>query len=192
MDGERIARNAEGEVYYVPANMNYQAWKAAFVDGGAKDGLTPVFVDAILKFTEAEQWALNEYISSGSYKINAPLRNGDPLTKEQRAMADALDSALKKMPVYEGTVYRSLNGEMMDTKSFWDKHIPGNIVRYPAYTSSGTVVYDETMDIQMIIQSKNARDIRKFNPGEFEILFPRNSEFIVVRREGNTVWLEEI
>ena len=40
MDGERAARNADGEVYYVPANMNYQAWKAAFADGGAKDGLT--------------------------------------------------------------------------------------------------------------------------------------------------------
>ena len=42
MDGQRAARNAEGEVYYVPANMDYKAWKAAFVDGGAKDGLTPV------------------------------------------------------------------------------------------------------------------------------------------------------
>lgn len=39
MDGERAARNAEGKVYYVPANMNYQAWKAAFVNGGSKAGL---------------------------------------------------------------------------------------------------------------------------------------------------------
>ena len=39
MDGERAARNAEGKVYYVPANMTYTQWKKAFVDGGSKDGL---------------------------------------------------------------------------------------------------------------------------------------------------------
>lgn len=38
-DGKRIARNAEGEVYHVPANMDYTTWKKTFVDGGAKDGL---------------------------------------------------------------------------------------------------------------------------------------------------------
>lgn len=40
MDGERAARNAEGKVYYVPANMTYTQWKKAFVDDGSKDGLT--------------------------------------------------------------------------------------------------------------------------------------------------------
>ena len=40
MDGERAARNAEGKVYYVPANMTYTQWKKAFVGGGSKDGLT--------------------------------------------------------------------------------------------------------------------------------------------------------
>ncbi|UNI72489.1 MAG: minor capsid protein [Chaetfec virus UA24_244] len=40
MDGERAARSAEGKVYYVPTNMTYQDWKASFVDGGSKDGLT--------------------------------------------------------------------------------------------------------------------------------------------------------
>lgn len=40
MDGERAARDAEGKVYYVPANMTYTQWKQAFVDGGSKDGLT--------------------------------------------------------------------------------------------------------------------------------------------------------
>lgn len=39
MEGERAARNAEGEVYYVPANMTFTQWKKAFVDG-VKNGLT--------------------------------------------------------------------------------------------------------------------------------------------------------
>jgi len=40
MEGERAARNEEGEVYYVPADMNYTTWKKTFVDGGAKGDLT--------------------------------------------------------------------------------------------------------------------------------------------------------
>ena len=48
MDGERAARNADGEVYYVPANMTYKDWKAAFVNGGSKIGLTAATVKAII------------------------------------------------------------------------------------------------------------------------------------------------
>lgn len=49
MDGERAARNAEGKVYYVPANMTYTQWKKAFVDGGAKTGLTLAVAGDIIK-----------------------------------------------------------------------------------------------------------------------------------------------
>ena len=49
MDGERAARTADGKVYYVPANMKYADWKKAFVDGGAKTGLTVATVGAIMK-----------------------------------------------------------------------------------------------------------------------------------------------
>lgn len=39
--GERAARNDDGEqIYYVPANMKYPDWKATFVNGGPKAGLT--------------------------------------------------------------------------------------------------------------------------------------------------------
>lgn len=33
MEGERAARTADGDVYYVPADMKYEDWKKAFVDG---------------------------------------------------------------------------------------------------------------------------------------------------------------
>lgn len=49
MKGERAARNADGEVYYVPSNMDYTTWKKTFVEGGAKDGLTVAVVGDILK-----------------------------------------------------------------------------------------------------------------------------------------------
>lgn len=37
--GERVARDEEGNVYYVPSDMKYKDWKESFVDGGSKDGL---------------------------------------------------------------------------------------------------------------------------------------------------------
>lgn len=38
--GERAARNADGDVYYVPANMKHADWVQTFVNGGSKAGLT--------------------------------------------------------------------------------------------------------------------------------------------------------
>jgi hypothetical protein len=35
--GERAARDADGNVYYVPSNMKYGEWKEKFVDGNKKD-----------------------------------------------------------------------------------------------------------------------------------------------------------
>lgn len=71
MDGERAARNAEGKVYYVPANMTYTQWKKAFVDGGSKDGLTPVAATAILDLVEQATGA----------KLGAPMDIQDAVTE---------------------------------------------------------------------------------------------------------------
>ena len=49
--GERAARNADGNVYYVPANMNYSEWKKTFVDNSSKDGLTLANIGSIIKNT---------------------------------------------------------------------------------------------------------------------------------------------
>lgn len=70
MDGERAARNAEGKVYYVPANMTYTQWKKAFVDGGSKDGLKPVAATAILDLVEQATGA----------KLGAPMDIQDAVT----------------------------------------------------------------------------------------------------------------
>ena len=37
--GRRIARDNEGEVYYVPPDMTYREWEKTFQEGGSKDGL---------------------------------------------------------------------------------------------------------------------------------------------------------
>lgn len=52
MEGERAARNADGDVYYVPANMKYADWVQTFVNGGSKAGLTAATATAILDIVE--------------------------------------------------------------------------------------------------------------------------------------------
>lgn len=46
--GKRAARDEEGEVYYVPADMTYKEWKKCFVDGD-KSGLKEVKPDDIIE-----------------------------------------------------------------------------------------------------------------------------------------------
>lgn len=50
--GERAARNADGDVYYVPANMKYADWVQTFVNGGSKAGLTAATATDILDIVE--------------------------------------------------------------------------------------------------------------------------------------------
>lgn len=51
--GERAARNADGDVYYVPANMKYADWVQTFVNNGSKAGLTVATGAAIIKAKRA-------------------------------------------------------------------------------------------------------------------------------------------
>ncbi|MCM1237603.1 MAG: minor capsid protein [Ruminococcus flavefaciens] len=96
MDGERAARNADGEVYYVPADMTYQAWKAAFVDGGAKDGLTAMVVKAIITKGKATTTKEAE-ADAAQYAQQVKLRgvtNMDSLNE----MTGTLDHLYQKYP----------------------------------------------------------------------------------------------
>lgn len=187
----RAARDAEDNPITVPADMKYEEWYETYIEKSPKSGIIkPSKANQTL--TDDEEWALNEYISSGSYKINAPLREGIELTQEQQELVRNLDSALEKMPVYTGTVYRSISSQDIDIQRFWAEHTVGSNIVYLPYTSSSTEIYDETMDIQMEIESKTARDLRSYNEQEQEILFPRECEFEIVKRKGNRLWLKEI
>ena len=147
----------------------------------------------ISELTEDEKAAINAYISSESYKINEKLRSGMPLTKEEKWLVDNLDSALEKLPKYKGTVYRSLDSSMIDNPAeFWRLHQPGNVVQYSAFTSTSLNVYDGNMDIQCVIKSNKGRDITAFNPNEQEVLFGRDSNFIITEVKGNTIFMEEV
>lgn len=64
MAGERAARNADGEVYYVPADMDYQKWLKTFAEGGDKAGLiqfvSPQEIKDKISGKEAELQGLRE------------------------------------------------------------------------------------------------------------------------------------
>lgn len=47
--GERAARDQDGKVYYVPADMKYPDWFKTFVEGGSKDALTVATVGAVVQ-----------------------------------------------------------------------------------------------------------------------------------------------
>lgn len=148
---------------------------------------------ATINLSDRETRALHAYISSESYKINAPLRAGKPLTEEQQKLVSDLDAALNKLPVYEGTVYRSLSAfGILDMDAFMKEYRPEAKKEFLAYTSASTAVYDENFPIQYVIKSKTGRDLRDYNPGEAEILFPRKTKFRVIRVDGQTIYMEEI
>ncbi|MEE0060403.1 MAG: phage minor capsid protein [Acutalibacteraceae bacterium] len=146
-----------------------------------------------LELSEEELSALNAYISSESYKINEKLRSGAELSIQEKEFVNNLDNALKKLPIYQGVVYRSLSSDMIeDINAFWKNHSNDSVIKYTAFTSTSTSVYDDSMDIQMVIKSKFGRDIRQYNPNESEILFNKNTLFYISEVKGNIIFMEEM
>lgn len=143
------------------------------------------------KLNDEEQQAINRYISSDSYVINEKLRNDEELTKDEKMWLNHLDKGLDKLPKAEGRLFRSL--QFYDEKSLADflkDYEIGNIVKYKAYTSTSVEkMYNSDGQVQMMIISKNACDMRKFNPGESEALMKRGTSFLVIDR---TVYLDKV
>ena len=130
--------------------------------------------------TEAEQYAMNKYISSDFYTINEKLRNNVKLSDTEQKLANDLDKALDKMPVYNGLVSRSLEIIPEELEEFLNKHKLNNIVDYSAYTSTTKGErYNNLSNVELYIESKTGKNITQYNEEEQEILFKRNSKFRV-------------
>ena len=186
--------------YGVLPDMTYAQWEAqkraqAVLKNAEKHygaGFTMSANDDIL--SEKDIYALYQYKSSHvSFPLNSILRGEAPMTEKFRQITHDIDQALLKLTAYQGTVYRKLSSAgMVNVEEFWRKYIPGNRVIETSYVSCSTELYDETMDILMVIQSKKGCDMREYNPLEKEVLFRRGSMFIVEKREGNILWLTEM
>lgn len=142
-------------------------------------GVTKSVKDDII-LTNKEKYSINKYISSDFYKINEKLRNNLKLSNEEKELTANLDSMLNKMPKYAGLVTRSLELNKEQLQEFLNIHQVGETVTYTAYTSTTCGErYNKVSNIELYINSKNGKDIRKYNNGEQEILYERNAKFTV-------------
>lgn len=133
--------------------------------------------------TETDKKSILDYMSAKSYVVNDKLRNNEPLTTEETKFTIALDNALDKMPTYSGDLQRSvyfMNDNLM--KDFMKDYEIGKPIVYKEYisTTKGSI-YNPDAQVQIFIQnSKNGKDISKFNSMENEVLYERNSAFYVI------------
>ena len=165
--------------------------------------------NSLEELTRDETAALLSYKSSESYKINAKLRDGIPLTEREQKMVADLDSALEKLPKVKGTVYRTLNFDDVfnpqeEYEEFIAQHAEGMFARYKAYTSASTRTDGYPLSdgakygVILEIESRNARDLSGFgNNFESEALFMRRSVFDISRvttdESGYTrIYMEEV
>lgn len=170
----RTARDKDGNNIEVPLGMKYDDWKK-WVDSDYKE-------NAYEALTENEKRAIISYKSSESYKINEKLYNNSKLTNHDKKLIRNLDSALNKMPNYEGDLVRDLY--FVDKKSldeFVKSHQVGNIKKYRSYTSTTkSDSYNDMANVKIYIKnSKMGKDISSIGLDEKEVLYQRNSEFIV-------------
>lgn len=140
----------------------------------------------IIELTDEETRALNQYIGSDAYKINEKLRNGEKLSQEDETLVKNLDSALDKMPNYEGNLVRVMRFEDETARREFVNGIEYGLkhkekVTFPEYISTSCVdEYNPDANVKIYISNaKKGKDIRFKNPEEQEILYRRNSTFMV-------------
>ena len=128
-----------------------------------------------------EQYAINQYISSESYKINEILRNNLNLDNVQQNIVNHLDAALSKCGNYNGNIVRVLDiTDKKELERFIHMNVLNKPIMFNEYLSfSSKSKYNENANVVIYTVSNKAKDLRNFNPDESEILYPRNSRFIV-------------
>jgi hypothetical protein len=148
--------------------------------------------------TGDEIYAINTYIGSDSYRINEALRNNLTLDNRLTKVVNDLETALDKLPNYEGTVTRSVWINSDDIEYFLKDYPVGQKISHKSFLSTTTGgTYNPEARVQMDIKSKTGKDLRKYNKEEQEILFKRNVEFYVEKIDTSDeyyvkIYLEEV
>ena len=155
--------------------------------------------DAKIILSMEEKGALQKYKSFDAYSINEALRNlhdVSKLTLHEQEFINNLDSALKKMPRYEGNLVRVIdfsdrvNADEL-TARFVNRFVPGKIITVEQYWSTSKQEgYSDTANIKIYIEkSKKGRDISSIGLNENEVLFERNCKYQVISKvHYNDVW----
>ena len=142
--------------------------------------------------TDDEESAIISYKSGDSYTLNGKLTARAELTEYQRKLRDNLDTALEKLPVYRGEVYRHYNFDdfggfdtMMEFLELFEKDEPTAL---GGYLSCSTVRNEDRTGgkytVNMVVQSDNGRRLAGFGRNtENEILLPRDTKLVPYRME---------
>ena len=170
----------------VGASRNLQRSKAEAEDKAAESANEKAAVRDY-GLTEDEEHAIVSYKSGDSYALNGKLATGGKLTELQRSLRDHLDTALEKLPVYRGTVYRHYDFDsfggyeaMAEFLSMFEK---GEATPMKSYLSASTVRNEDRTNgeytVDMVIQSETGRSLNGFGRNtENEVLLPRTTELI--------------
>lgn len=195
--GERAARGEDGKTYSVPADMTYKEWAAKYAPADATkspkvaepEPVTPPAVKTTEvqiqpePLTRSEEAAVNRYIGGESYVLNDKLRREKPLNSDEMTWVEQLDKALTKLPRYQGDLTRSVYfASAAILQEFMKDYQADNVIQYNEYlsTTSGPVYNPEGQVLFYIFNATRGRDITLYNPGESEVLYPRNSNFKVI------------
>lgn len=134
-----------------------------------------------------------KYKSFESYTINDLLRknqNPQKLPSKEREFTQQLDSALSKLPNYEGDLIRTVDfSDYPDPKERLEKYmeqfVSGKSTKIHQYWSTSKEEgYNKKAQVRIYIQnSKNGRDISSIGLDEKEVLYERESEFYVLSKK---------
>lgn len=158
---------------------------------------TPIPIDFNTDDLVAIYLYTHQQLHTYHYKsLNQVLRGlGHRKRKELLILAAALETALRKLPPYEGFLSRETGFDQAEL----NKHRVGAIVTYPAFTSTSKKPKAPlTRAIALEIYGKSGRCIEGFSrfPAEEEVLFLPGTQFQVLhvtRRNGKiNIVLEEM
>lgn len=143
----------------------------------------------INNLTLEEKAEILSYKSFDYYEINEILRNDgiNGLNELQKEKVRTLDSALYKLPNYEGDLTRSLYFyNEKDLNDFIAKCQKDNALKSKAYVSTSKNIseyYNSDAQVQIFIKdSKHGRDLEGYDNGENEVLYSRNSDFKIIKQ----------
>lgn len=141
-------------------------------DAGAATAPAAVNLNAV------DRAALWEYTGPDAERLNWVLRN-DCAGARDKLITDDINSALTKLPDYQGPVTRRLTLSEEDLAQFK----PGESQTFKGFTSSAKTpdaAFDKPVEMQIL--SKHGKDVSQFarKPEEQEVLFGTNTTFDIV------------
>ena len=180
LDKDELETLKERSEYFgIDKNDSFEDFKKKYLNAVEKSVIRSTIKD---KLDDIDVKSIHDYMSSKSYIVNEKLRNETPLNKEEKEFTEHLDVALDKMPSYEGNLQRSLIFYSDDDVSeFMKDYIIGNRITFKEYLSTTKgETYNPEGQVQMFIEdAKSGKDISSLNEAENEVLYKRDSSFVV-------------